>query len=791
MSFEEPRPLESGDTASLAPPALEGAPVEETNVLPADEEAFDEGEPEVEDGESLYSHEEERDVAEKEDSATPEVQTAPNEDASEGLVDSGSAETSAFVPATDRDEVEIADAANQDFEKEAADAGAATEDSPDSAKETVEDTEGLPQQKNYGPQDSSEANEPGSTEDATPAEVIQNTVSENVEVEPRNQVGEVDVGATLEQDWPEHANEEPTIVPGHSEQPKPFDVNNFTNGDRQEDVDYDLLQRQATVILQSHLLELPQFQRLSDSEKLNAVITFLDSSSETALPSKSLAAAPQAQMAQEAAGRPNLLQPMSPAERKRYNEYLRGENRITEIQNIPPKSRLFIGNLPLKNVAKDDLFRIFSPYGHIYQINIKNAFGFIQYDNPQSVRAAIAGESNEMNFGKKLILEISSSNSRPQYDHGDHGTNSSSTFISSSKRPFDEDEEEEDMYSESQKRGKRRVPECQIFVKRTADRSYATEVFNRFRQGSGLETDMIFLKPRMELRKMINDAAYDGVLGVVLVNKTRNVDIQTFYKGSQGETKFDEYASVSCEDALAIFNNLKGSRNGHMNMPPQHVPQQQYYGGYNVPAPAAPPHQGQAYMQQAYGAMAPPPQAYGAPAPPPPQMSQGYSGYPGHPIQAPPPTHISPTPAAVPPMGATPQVDQQQLFSAIQNLPPNIVANLLSMAQQQPQQQHQLLGIIQSMQPQGTPAQGPVPGPGTYTGFQPIPPQPTSNSPQPGPNISQAVPHQQAHIQPGSFVPSPKNPPAQNPVPQQQSPSMSGNNNVQSLLDSLAQLQQR
>nr|2KVI_A Chain A, Nuclear polyadenylated RNA-binding protein 3 [Saccharomyces cerevisiae] len=96
---------------------------------------------------------------------------------------------------------------------------------------------------------------------------------------------------------------------------------------------------------------------------------------------------------------------------------------MTEMHNIPPKSRLFIGNLPLKNVSKEDLFRIFSPYGHIMQINIKNAFGFIQFDNPQSVRDAIECESQEMNFGKKLILEVSSSNARPQFDHGDHGTN--------------------------------------------------------------------------------------------------------------------------------------------------------------------------------------------------------------------------------------------------------------------------------------------------------------------------------------------------------------------------------
>ncbi|CUS23207.1 LAQU0S08e04478g1_1 [Lachancea quebecensis] len=822
MSAEEPNSMEPTREDDFLPPALEGAAVEETNVLPADEVAVDDEEQE-DDQESLYSHDEERDVAEKEDSATPEIQTATVQAENEGEVGAeGQLEAEDAQGGSEQviDAVEIGDVQERKEEEEAqgsesaliepdvvtvgqsVDTGAdeadtaqtsdfkeLAEDDVESSRQEAHEEEqtALVDSDNDDEKDQSVSSESGAHEQET----SQGVGSDAYEKQQDEEEPEHDATESSEQELGSSSTQ--------SAEPQPFDVARYNTDS--ENVDYGLLQRQATYILSSNMLNAPEFQQLAELDKINAVLTFLNSNPETAFQASTGQVAqllnPQRTSQQEP--RPDLSQPMTAVERKRYNEYLRGENRITEIQNIPPKSRLFIGNLPLKNVAKDDLFRIFSPYGHIYQINIKNAFGFIQYDNPQSVKAAIAGESNELNFGKKLILEISSSNSRPQYDHGDHGTNSSSTFISSTKRPFEE-EEEEDMYSDSSyKRGKRRVPDCQIYVKRTADRSYANEVFNRFKQASGLETDMIFLKPRMELRKMINDAAYDGVWGVVLVNKTRNVDIQTFYKGPQGETKFDEYASVSCEDAIAIFNNLKSSRGDRMpapvqhapqqhapqqhapqqHAPQQHAPQQQYYGGYGAASAPHPPHQGQPYIQQPpYGGLPQgPAPGYGGPPP----MAQGYGAYPG--AQA----HVSPPPPVVaPPMAAGPQMDQQQLFSAIQNLPPNVVSSLLTMAQQQPQQQQQLLGIIQSMQPQAQPHGGSHAGPSVppaYQGYHQMQPQPVNTPP-----VQQHQQHQQQQ-QPPAFAA--KSPPAQNPIPQQSQAPASGNNNVQSLLDSLAQLQQK
>lgn len=581
---------------------------------------------------------------------------------------------------------------------------------------------------------------------------------------------------------------------GESTDPTDIVENAAEQYGRAENVQYDLLQRQAQYIMESNMLNLPEYQQLSQEDKITALVNMLNSNPETKMPmipepqsypQSSVSSQPAQEVSSSGRPRPDLNGPMSPEERERYSLYLHGENKITEMHDIPPKSRLFIGNLPLKNVSKEDLFRIFSPYGHILQINIKNAFGFIQYNNPQSVRNAIESESQEQNFGKKLILEVSSSNARPQFDHGDHGTNSSSTFISSSKRPFQQEENDAaDMYNDNQgyKKSKRRVPACVIYVKRTADRGYANEVFNHFRRGTDLETDMIFLKPRMELRKMINEVAHDGVWGVILVNKTRNVDIQTFYKGPQGETKFDEYISISADDAIAIFNNLKPSRGstteppmGAVNpyaqqpaaMPPtQPPPSQNYYGGYGMPPPMhqqAPPQQ--PYVQQGYG-MPLPNQGYGAPAPPP--VAQPYGRYQSSP-PAMDPTGLQPQLSSLLGASGGGQMNQQQLLAAIQNLPPNVVSNLLSMAQQQqqqqqPQAQQQLLGLLQSMQGQQPPPQQQA---SAYSSL---------NDGYAQPPAMGAVPQQ--------------SPPVPSTQPQQQQPQQSSpGNNVQSLLDSLAKLQ--
>ena len=565
-------------------------------------------------------------------------------------------------------------------------------------------------------------------------------------------------------------------------------------------IDENLVEKQCKLINESGILQSPTFKNVSEEEKVSAIIALLNTDPQTAMPNALPLAPEKPSEAQSDSKnkkrrfpRPDMSQPMSAEERARYAEYLNGETKITEIQSFPPKSRLFIGNLPLKNVKKEDLFRIFSRYGHIFQINIKNAFGFIQYDNPTSVLDAIECESEELNFGKKLILEVSSSNARPQFDHGDHGSNTSSTYATSSKRIYDNDDnEDDDMYSDNHyKKSKKRTPQCLIYVKKAADRTYAYSVFTNISKKTGLETDMVILKPRMELRKLVNDAAYDGVWGVVLVNKNKNVDVQTFYLGPSGETKSDEYVSVSMDEAVSIFNNIKATRMGPPSispvmsaqpygMPPHQsvMPQQPY--NYMPPQQHYPGNMPMMPQQQMYGNM-PPASNYGIP----PQMQQhSYQGYPQQSQMMP------------PQQGG---LDQNQLLAALQNLPPNIVSNLLQLAQQpNQQQQQQALGVIQQIQA-GIPLQQQQQQQLQQPQLQQHPQQqqPPQQQQQPPQNHQQQQQPQQQqqqqsygnYMMPQGINSQEKRASDQAGSQQQAQTQAQNNNNVQSLLDSLAKLQ--
>ena len=51
-----------------------------------------------------------------------------------------------------------------------------------------------------------------------------------------------------------------------------------------------------------------------------------------------------------------------------------------------------IGNLPSEIVNKRDIFQIFYKYGKLAQISIKQAYGFVQFLDPNACRAALENE---------------------------------------------------------------------------------------------------------------------------------------------------------------------------------------------------------------------------------------------------------------------------------------------------------------------------------------------------------------------------------------------------------------
>ncbi|KAK2808351.1 hypothetical protein FQN50_004736 [Emmonsiellopsis sp. PD_5] len=97
--------------------------------------------------------------------------------------------------------------------------------------------------------------------------------------------------------------------------------------------------------------------------------------------------------------------PWAPEIQKKYDDFLRDERiYVTEglWDRFQPGSRLFVGNLPTERVTKRDLFHLFHHYGTIGQISIKQAYGFVQFLEPESCRRALDAEQGGVVRGRKI-----------------------------------------------------------------------------------------------------------------------------------------------------------------------------------------------------------------------------------------------------------------------------------------------------------------------------------------------------------------------------------------------------
>ena len=53
------------------------------------------------------------------------------------------------------------------------------------------------------------------------------------------------------------------------------------------------------------------------------------------------------------------------------------------------RSRVFVGHLDTDKVTKDEVHRLFAPYGRVIGVALHQGYGFVQYDNADSAKAAI------------------------------------------------------------------------------------------------------------------------------------------------------------------------------------------------------------------------------------------------------------------------------------------------------------------------------------------------------------------------------------------------------------------
>ncbi|KAK9320000.1 hypothetical protein V1517DRAFT_330784 [Lipomyces orientalis] len=294
-----------------------------------------------------------------------------------------------------------------------------------------------------------------------------------------------------------------------------------------------------------------------------------------------------------------LKAPFSDFEEQEYDKFLRNEQEHVargEWDKFPIGSRLFIGNLPTDSINKRQLFRIFSKFGELAQISIKQAYGFVQFLRAEDCARAIDSEQGTVVAGRKIHLE----ESKPQGAKRDKGDRDRYGDTRGQRRSESPDgrgrnrqgrggrtstqnkggsyggylgrQEQENDYGDryrrelSPRRGRNdrgyrersppsryrrspspaedwplprrrpeEIPECQILVTDRVDRNFVWYVRKAF-EDRYIKVDVLDISARLSMSSVIRQMIIEGVFAVVFLNmdlqNQAKLSLQVFEKSA-------------------------------------------------------------------------------------------------------------------------------------------------------------------------------------------------------------------------------------------------------------------
>lgn len=290
----------------------------------------------------------------------------------------------------------------------------------------------------------------------------------------------------------------------------------------------------------------------------------------------------------------DLDSPQTPEEQKAYEQFLHDEGEYLsggKWDIFPYGSRLFVGNMPTNKIEKWQLYRIFSIYGPIAQISMKNAYGFVQFKSPESCTKAIEHDQGLPIRGNSLLLQISKPQSesgtgrrersrspprRNMRDKGEYGRNSNWHDRYDNDRGRHRDRSPG--YRGNKPSRRRAAPEVMIFLADRLSRNYINYVENGFRNAR-IQIEVEDIPRRNALSQVIQQLAYDGVHGVVTLNsgleKKGLVNIQVFQRNSSGNIRYDDYLKIELHAAIDLvlraINGGPQSENSTKPSPPPYT----------------------------------------------------------------------------------------------------------------------------------------------------------------------------------------------------------------------------
>ncbi|KAI0454691.1 hypothetical protein F5B21DRAFT_231207 [Xylaria acuta] len=345
-------------------------------------------------------------------------------------------------------------------------------------------------------------------------------------------------------------------------------------------------------------------------------------------------------------------------QKKRWEAFLQDERKyVSEAKwdRFPEGSRIFIGNLSSERASKKEVFNIFSKYGRLAQISLKQAYGFVQYHTVAEGQAAMDNLQGMDIRGKKINLEFSRaqkkdsegnrtnrakrdserqdtnrgrrddyrpgrqasprrSNHRrlPSYDSNVRGRGFRESSYSSDRR-----RSQSPGYSSRDSYGRRipspyprytssvdldlprrygpEVPDVQFLLLEDVKRDFVSWAQNAF-ANQGLRVDIMFLNPQFPRDAVIQRQVMEGVHAVAELDfraqEYGRIPLQVFDRSAgYNNVRFDQYQDLDPAIAAQLVARTKSQ---------SQIPPPPYHGSQYPPIQQYPPSTQGHYMPPSY-----------------------------------------------------------------------------------------------------------------------------------------------------------------------------------------------
>ncbi|KAI1479669.1 hypothetical protein F4774DRAFT_122614 [Daldinia eschscholtzii] len=345
-------------------------------------------------------------------------------------------------------------------------------------------------------------------------------------------------------------------------------------------------------------------------------------------------------------------------QQQRWEHFLQEERSYVsdaKWDRFPEGSRLFIGNLSSDRVSKKEVFDIFSKYGRLAQISLKQAYGFVQYHTLAEGQAAMDHLQGIEVRGRKIHLEFSRTqkkdgdgekrgnrikkenerhdsargrrddyrpgrqpsprrgshrqqssfdNNRGYYDDynararsrsPNYGRRDSGYYRRRSPSPYRRHPSEVELDIPRRYGGD--IPDVQFLLLQEVERDFISWAERAF-LSQGLRVQVMFLNPHFPREAVIQRQVMEGVHAVVELDyraqQTGLISLQVFNRsGGRDNVRYDQYQDLDPNIAAQLVGRAKSQIQAHNPYSAQYPPVQ--YAQAPQPSYLPPPYAAQPY----------------------------------------------------------------------------------------------------------------------------------------------------------------------------------------------------